>query len=227
MDTSYTEPTAATEPPPPDRPKPTGAPPKQDKLAGKELTHAGKQAKAHIEAAERHAGKAREQYIAAGRYLADAKRSVPRGEWLQWLGKYGIAPRTASRCMLTYQNPSSYDEANAAEAERQRTQRSYMADIKAAEFPDTSRRKPRDPMAEHDPTTTSPATESDRQEFSSFQWQRYTDAIGGLIDALHTLRGIQKLEGIPKFTPDQEAAFTLALETAYELETKAKEAHSV
>ena len=35
----------------------------------------------------------------AGRLLTEAKRRFPHGEWGDWLGRVGLAPRTASRWM--------------------------------------------------------------------------------------------------------------------------------
>ena len=35
----------------------------------------------------------------AGRLLTEAKRRFPHGEWCDWLGRVGLAPRTASRWM--------------------------------------------------------------------------------------------------------------------------------
>lgn len=75
------------------------------RLTGTALVQAGQQAKAHIDAAERHSGKAEEQYKAAGAYLVKAKSSVKHGQWLPWLKKYGIAQQTASLCMRIYEDP--------------------------------------------------------------------------------------------------------------------------
>ncbi len=74
-------------------------------LSGQALIQAGQQAKAHIDAAERHAGKSEEQYKAAGAYLIKAKQSVKYGHWLLWLKSYGIAQQTASLCMRIYGDP--------------------------------------------------------------------------------------------------------------------------
>ena len=83
-------------------------------LSSKELVQAGQQAKAHIDAAERHKDKTEEQYKAAGSYLVRAKASLKHGQWLPWLEKMGIAERTARFCMQVY------GESEVLERERER-----------------------------------------------------------------------------------------------------------
>jgi hypothetical protein len=92
-------------------------------LTGTNLVNAGKQAKAHIDAAERHSGKAEEQYKAAGAYLVEAKQSVKHGEWLPWLEKYGIATQTASLCMRIYGDPEILRETRERKAKHERDTR--------------------------------------------------------------------------------------------------------
>jgi len=96
-------------------------------LTGKELVQAGQQAKAHIDAAQRHEGKAEEQYKAAGAYLAQAKRSVKHGQWLGWLGQYKIAERTAQRCLLIYEDPNAYEAELNSHAQQNTNRRTFSS----------------------------------------------------------------------------------------------------
>lgn len=92
-------------------------------LAGTSLVNAGKHAKAHIDAAERHSGKAEENYKAAGAYLVEAKQSVKHGEWLPWLEKYGIAQQTASLCIRIYGDPDVLNDKRKTDREYQKRKR--------------------------------------------------------------------------------------------------------
>ena len=72
-----------------------------------ELETAGKHAKAHLEKAQNYSDKSEEHYKAAGIYLSNAKATLKHGQWLPWLKKYKIAPRTAREVMQIAADPDA------------------------------------------------------------------------------------------------------------------------
>jgi hypothetical protein len=72
-----------------------------------ELEAAGKHAKAHLERAQNYSDKSEEHYKAAGIYLSNAKATLKHGQWLPWLKRYKIAPRTAQTVMQIAVDPDA------------------------------------------------------------------------------------------------------------------------
>src|SRR5579883_2316754 len=79
-------------------------------IASPETDLKGRTVKAHIDKWAQYGEKAQQHATAAALILTEVKKELPHGQWMPWLQRYEIAPRTASRLMLEHKSPEKREE---------------------------------------------------------------------------------------------------------------------
>lgn len=103
--------------------------------------------KAHIEKAEFHNKKSQDHEVSAACLLVEAKKELGHGNYVPWLKKHDIAPRTASRLIAEHNDPAKRAARMTKQNEKAKNERNKAAKNEEKEAKAAK-------QAEEDPTRT-------------------------------------------------------------------------